>query len=505
LTKQELIELLQPVELWGTLPDRVQQVQHDSRAVQPGDIYVALRGHTHDGHTFISDTLKSGAAVIIAEEQPSAGLLSKLADTQAWIQVENTRAILGPLAQALVGWPAKKLTMIGVTGTNGKTTVATLLYQALSKLGKQVGLLSTVRKYIGDQTMDSRLTTSDPVELAEDLQAMVYADCEYAVMEVSSHALDQQRVAGIDFNYGIFTNISLDHLDYHGSMEAYQEAKALLFRSLDEGAVAIINADDEAAPVMQERCEARIIRYGQNDSLPNSERFIVHQNSAEGLTFEIDGQRISSPMIGLFNAYNLAAVYHVLLAEGWNSEQIAEALGQCPGAEGRLQRVQLDGAQGAYPQIFVDYAHTPDALENVLETLDHTREEGQTLHVVFGCGGDRDRSKRPKMAAIAERLADVVWVTSDNPRTEDPDAIIDEIMTGFTDPKQTRIHRMTSRELAIQSAIAEADAKSLVLIAGKGHETYQEINGERHHFDDREIAREALLKHTSQRTNGEVA
>jgi UDP-N-acetylmuramoyl-L-alanyl-D-glutamate--2,6-diaminopimelate ligase len=463
-----------------------------------------MRGRTHDGHQFIDAVLDQGAAVIVAEGAPTNAQQKKLSEQQGWIQVASTRAILGPLAQALAGWPARKLTMIGVTGTNGKTTVATLIYQALTELDIKTGLLSTVRKYIGTKTVDSTLTTADPVELASDLKAMVDADCTHAVMEVSSHALDQQRVAGLNFDIGIFTNLSHDHLDYHESMEAYQQAKARLFRQVDPEGTALLNLDDDASVPMIADCPAKVIGYGQQAGLSADYQFIITQNSAQGVSLTIDNQQIESPLIGAFNAYNLAAAYLALTHCNISGSKAAHALSECVGPEGRLERVQLDNPIPHQPGIFVDYAHTPDALLNVLRTLSETKSSEQELHVVFGCGGDRDRGKRPQMAIIAEEYADAIWVTSDNPRTEDPDAIIDEIMTGFTDPESDRIHRITLRDEAIQAAISQASDQSIILIAGKGHETYQEINGERTHFDDREVARQALNKRTPHQTNGEV-
>jgi UDP-N-acetylmuramoyl-L-alanyl-D-glutamate--2,6-diaminopimelate ligase len=387
--------------------------------------------------------------------------------------------------------------LIGVTGTNGKTTVATLTYQVLKKLGIRASLLGTVAKYIGDETRDSRLTTSDPIELARDMRRMVEAGSSHLVMEVSSHALDQGRTDGLNFGIGAFTNLSHDHLDYHSSLEEYAHSKKRLFDGLNTQAHAIVNADDEQAEFIAADCQARIVKFGFNKAVETPCRLL--SNTSRGIVLEVDGTQINSPLVGSFNAYNVAEAFLICRALGLDPDDIARALSEATGAIGRMERVQLDHDTDV-PLVLVDYAHTPDALENVLRTLASLKSEGQQLHVIFGCGGNRDKSKRPKMAAVSEMYADRVTVTSDNPRDEDPGAIIEDTMKGFRYPD--RVTRTTDRRKAIRETIADADTSTIVLIAGKGHETYQEIRGVRHHFDDREEALAALKRFASNAKTG---
>lgn len=474
----KLIELCNPLHVTNKDVDgEITTFAINSREVQPGSVFIAIRGTQVDGHMFLEDAIGRGAKVIICEESYYTE------EDVCVIEVENTRKLAGPLAQAFFENPAEKLTIVGITGTNGKTTTATLVYQVLKACGKKVSLLGTVNKRILDDVLDSKLTTSDPIELAKDMKAMVDAGSEYLVMEVSSHALHQDRVAGIDFKVAAFTNLSHDHLDYHETLEEYAKAKKILFDNLPEESTAVVNIDDPQGLEMLKDCKA-------NKSLLSFKNDTSHilQNTAEGITIVTNNEKIESPLVGTFNAYNIGQAFLICEALGIESKEVAKALSEAKGAPGRMEPVSIEGDN--LPLVIVDYAHTPDALRNVLSTLSFVKEEGQTLTVIFGAGGDRDSAKRPEMAKVAEELAGRIIVTSDNPRTEDPDAVIADIMKGFKDPDA--VLSITNRKDAIERAINNASDNEIILIAGKGHEDYQEINGERHHFDDREIARAFL-------------
>ncbi len=495
MTFDELIKLCKPIDISGPEPEALGELTQDSREVEEGSVFIAVKGTQVDGHLFIENAISKGAAVIICEESVYSG------EDVCIVEVTDTRLLVGPLAQAFEGYPAKELKIIGITGTNGKTTVATLTYQLLKELGgARPSLLGTVAKRIDDKVLDSLLTTSDPIELARDMRSMVDAKSTHLVMEVSSHAIDQQRTAGIDFTVAAFTNLSHDHLDYHESLKDYAKTKKRLFDELDHNAWAVINQDDEQGKYMALDCHANIIDFSFKHPITYECKIV--NSTPEGLTLSIEGVEFHSSLVGRFNAYNVAEAVFICKALGYEFTTIARAMTTAKGAEGRLERVELAG-QSPQPVVLVDYAHTPDALENVLSTLSDLKTESQKLHVVFGCGGDRDKSKRPKMAQVAEKYADTITVTSDNPRSEDPDAIIDDVMEGFS--SKDAINRITDRKEAIQKAVQEADIETMILIAGKGHETYQEINGKRHDFDDRKIARQALQQRNGNPKTGEVA
>lgn len=481
MTIDKLISLCEPTQVSGSEPNGIGMLRQDSRKVEPGDVFIAIKGFQVDGHSFIDDAITNGASVIICEDR-------FYSDDEVYIvEVSDTRSLIGPLAQAFYGNPAQKLTLIGITGTNGKTTVANLVYQTLKNLGAKPSLLGTIAKHIGDQEKESSLTTSDPIELASDMAQMVDIGTTHLVMEVSSHALDQQRINGVDFEIAAFTNLSHDHLDYHDNLESYARSKKILFDNLDADATAVVNGDDDYAKFIVMDCPAKVIDFSFNKALEVDCQ--VLSNTMDGLVVRVGRVMIESPLVGTFNAYNLSQAFLICRSMGYENHEVKNALEGSTGAAGRLERVEGSGQEG-YPVVLVDYAHTPDALENVASTLTDIKTKKQTLHIIFGCGGNRDKTKRPKMAAIAERYGDKVTVTSDNPRDEDPDAIIDEIMKGFDNPES--ITRITDRKKAIEQAIINADATTMILIAGKGHETYQEIAGERHDFDDRAIARAAL-------------
>lgn len=474
----KLIEIAQPLHISRTKPeDEIGPLVQDSRKVTEGSVFIAIRGTEVDGHLFLEDAIHRGAKVLICEE-------SFYTDKEGVcvMEVENSRSLFGPLAQAFEDNPAQKLTIVGITGTNGKTTTSTLVYQILQYAGKKASLLGTVEKRILDTPLDSKLTTADPIELAADMKKMVEAGSEYLVMEVSSHALHQLRVGGIEFSIGAFTNLSHDHLDYHETLEAYASTKKMLFDGLKADATAIINMDDEYGPFMASDTKAKVIGLSFEDTDTQ-----IISSSPDGLVLSVKGTEIRTPLVGNFNAYNVAESFLISEALGLDKNTIVKALQEVKGAPGRMEIVST---MADSPKVMVDYAHTPDALANVLSTLKMLKKEDQKLFVVFGAGGDRDSVKRPEMAKAAQAYADRIIVTSDNPRTENPDLIIADILQGFeiTD----NVTSITSRKEAIHWAIEEAQPQDIVLIAGKGHEDYQEIEGVRHPFDDRVVATEAL-------------
>ncbi len=481
MTLDKIIQIVEPHFVSGTNCNPTGKVTDNSRDVASGDIFVAIRGKAFDGHQFIEEVIKSGAAVVVSEELHDS-------DKACILICKNTREVLGPLALESMGNPQSKLTLVGITGTNGKSTIAALVWQLLQKLGVRAALIGTVSKHFADLTESSMLTTPGSMELAGDLKKAVEANCSHFVMEVSSHALEQLRTKGLHFKVAVFSNLSHDHLDYHGTMKEYASAKKLLFDSLSDEAFAVVNFDDAWGTTMVENTEAQVW-----DLSLKSTDFRIEQIDRNGLLLNMDGIYIQSPLTGKFNAYNVAQAYLTAVALGFPARSVARLLSECTGAPGRLENTTLQVSNPSnieLPSVFVDYAHTPDALENVLLTLRDIREKGQPLYVIFGCGGDRDRTKRPKMAKVAGSNADVCIVTSDNPRTENPESIIDEIAKGFT--SEMRFKREADRKKAIRDTILKAPSNAIILVAGKGHEAYQEIHGVRHPMDDREISRETL-------------
>jgi len=485
LTYNKLISICNPTDISGTPPPTLGRLVQDSRKLGHGDVFIAVPGIRNDGHNFIPDAIEKGASVVISEKPYAASNGTQI------LKVNDTRSLLGPLAQAFMGNPADQMKIIGITGTNGKTTVATLCYQLFQQLGVKAGLLGTVNKRIGDDIIQSSMTTADPIEIARDMKTMVQNGVTHLAMEVSSHALDQLRTRGLSFDTAVFTNLSHDHLDYHENFEDYAHSKKRLFNSLTKDASAVVNADDKQAEFMIEDCSAKKIRFSFEQ--PSDIECQISRNSTDGLVLNIGNHRIESPLMGIFNAYNVVESFLICRELGFEPSKIISALNSTTGAEGRLEKVTTSSSNE--PLVLVDYAHTPDALKNVLKTMAELKTEQQSLHAVFGCGGDRDRTKRPEMAAIAERYADLITVTSDNPRSEDPEAIIDDIMPGFE--HQSDVYCITDRKEAITQTIQQASKQTLILIAGKGHETYQEVEGKRIDFDDRKIARHALANRTS--------
>jgi UDP-N-acetylmuramoyl-L-alanyl-D-glutamate--2,6-diaminopimelate ligase len=430
---------------------------------------------------FIDMAVDRGAVCVVMEEDGVPASASVCV-----ILVEHSSIALARMASAFFGHPSARMTMIGVTGTNGKTTIATLLYRLFSGLGYRCGLLSTIENRIGDKTEVAGYTTPDAVEVQKALSNMVIAGCSHAFMEVSSHALDQHRVEGIEWDGAIFTNITHDHLDYHGDFATYIQAKKIFFDGLSAQAFALINADDTHAKIMVQNTVAKVSNYSLTKMSDFRARVI--ENRIDGLQLEINGIPLHVRLVGTFNASNLLAIFGTAILLGEDREQVMTGLSTLQAAEGRFDLVT--GSK----QVFavVDYAHTPDALHNVLSTLIQVRQPGSRILCIVGCGGDRDRKKRPEMARIAATLADQVILTSDNPRTENPEEILDQMWPGVPKEKQDQVMRITDRKEAIRTGVLMARPGDILLVAGKGHEKYQEINGQRHPFDDKKVLAEAL-------------
>lgn len=459
----------------------------DSRRVVPGAVFVAVRGTRTDGHQYIDGAVAAGAAAIVCETLPESP-----APSVAWIRVADASVALGRLASAWYGYPSRRLTLVGVTGTNGKTTIATLLYTMMGMAGHRCGLLSTVVNKIGDTEVEATHTTPDPLELNPLLARMVEDGCDFCAMEVSSHAAAQHRIAGLDFDGGIFTNLTRDHLDYHGTVAAYLKAKQSFFDGLKKEAWALTNADDRNGDIMLQNTAARRATYSLRGEATFRGRVI--EDRLDGMLMAIDGIEVETLFSGRFNASNLMAVYGAARLLGLDKSEALTLLSRLHPVAGRFQPFRsADGVTA-----IVDYAHTPDALVNVLDTIAETTRGGRgTIITVAGCGGDRDRGKRPVMAAEAARRSGRLIITSDNPRTEDPAAIIDEMLAGLDTEGRARTLVIPDRRQAIATAVALAVPGDVVLVAGKGHETYQIIGTEKHHFDDREEVKAALGRRNS--------
>ena len=467
--------------LTGNREEKVAGVAFDSREVKKGFLFVAVKGLTVDGHDYIESAIEKGAKVIVCEQ-----LRDDLGRDITVVQTDHSSEALGIIASNFHGRPSEKIKLVGITGTNGKTTCATLLFELFQNLGYSVGLLSTVENKINHKVLSASFTTPDAVQLNSLLAEMVESGCTHCFMEVSSHALVQQRVAGIHFTGGVFTNISHDHLDYHKTFDEYIAAKKLLFDGLSSESFALVNVDDKRGPVMLQNTKADKFRMGVR-SMADFKARIIH-NTLQGLELNFDGVDVWFKLIGEFNAYNLLTAYAVAVLLDEEKEDALSALSTTKGASGRFEKVENTSNVMA----IVDYAHTPDALENVLKTIDDLRTKNETLVTVIGCGGDRDKSKRPKMADIATRLSDKVILTSDNPRSEDPKQILEDMKAGIPKSKERSVMIIEDRKEAIRTACNLAKDDDIILVAGKGHENYQEIKGKRHHFDDKEILEELL-------------
>ena len=475
----ELKDILYNVRITSTSGDMdidVKGIAFDSRKVVAGFLFVAVKGTQSDGHDFIDKAIALGAILVVCERLPES-----INSQATYVSVKDTTIALGIICSNFYGNPSKKLKLVGVTGTNGKTTVATLLYQLFTALGRKCGLLSTVENRIADEVVPATHTTPDPIQINELLCKIVNAGCTHCFMEVSSHAAVQGRVEGIHFTGALFTNISHDHLDYHKTFENYIKAKKIFFDRLSSDAFALVNVDDKRGMVMLQNTKATKHTYGIKKMSDFHTRIIT--NSLDGLELAINNHTVWFKLIGDFNAYNLLAVASAAVLLGEEQEEVLLNLSSLSGAVGRFERI-LPGSKFT---AIVDYAHTPDALKNVLETITNFRSGTEQVICILGCGGNRDRSKRPLMAAIACKYSNKVILTSDNPRDEDPMEIIREMQKGVgpSDARKTLV--MIDREEAIKTACMLAREKDIILVAGKGHETYQEVKGIRKPFDDREV------------------
>lgn len=472
-----IIEDLKIVAQQGELPKSIASIHYDSRKVGQGDLFVAIRGSQADGHDYIERAIKQGATIVVCESSPN----TPYTEDACIIQVENSRQALASMAAAYYEHPSRHLQLVGVTGTNGKTSIATLLYRLFSQMGYVCGLLSTIENKIGQDSIAATHTTPDPLAINALIQKMTEAGCHYCFMEVSSHALDQDRVSQLDFDGAIFTNLSHDHLDYHHSFANYIKAKKRFFDELKPSAFALTNTDDKNGMVMLQNCKAKTYTYALQQMADYKTKVIEMQ--WDGALLSINGQEMWSRLTGRFNAYNMTAIYGAAMCLQQDSLEVLQQLSSLHTAAGRFQICRAPDGRTA----IIDYAHTPDALENVLQTIVDIKTTDCNIITVVGAGGNRDSSKRPLLAQIAASYSWRCILTSDNPRKEDPTAIIDEMAQGLSAPQQAHSISITDREEAIKTAALLATPQDVILIAGKGHETYQEIDGVRHHFDDTEI------------------
>ena len=476
----ELLKYVTPQAIIGNQEVDITGVNIDSRKIEKGHLFVAIKGTQTDGHRFIPKALELGAVAVLCEDLPE-----ELKTGVTYVQVVSTEESVGPVATMFYGEPSKQLKLVGVTGTNGKTTIATLLYNMFRKFGYKCGLLSTVCNYIEDEAIPADHTTPDPIELNKLLARMVEAGCEYAFMECSSHAIAQKRIGGLMFAGGLFTNLTRDHLDYHKTFENYRDAKKAFFDGLSKDAFAITNADDKNGSVMVQNCKAQVKTYSTRTMADFRARII--ECHFEGMYLEIDGHEVGVQFIGKFNVSNLLAVYGAAVMLGKSPEDILLVLSTLKSVTGRLEPIRSQEGVTA----IVDYAHTPDALENVLNAIHEVLDgKGGKIITVCGAGGNRDKGKRPLMAQEAVKQSDRVIITSDNPRFEEPQDIINDMLAGLTPQQMKKVVSIVDRKEAIRTACMMAQKGDVILIAGKGHEDYQEIKGVKHHFDDREVAKE---------------
>lgn len=476
----ELLKNVKPIAVHGDIDIDIKGVNIDSRKIENEHLFIAMKGTQVDGHKFIDKAIALGATAILLEDMPET-----LEDKVTYVQVKSTEEDAGKVATLFYGDPSKKLKLVGVTGTNGKTTIATLLYEMFREFGYKVGLLSTVCNYIDDKAIPADHTTPDPIELNRLLGDMVAEGCEYAFMECSSHAIHQRRISGLDFTGAIFTNLTRDHLDYHKTFENYRNAKKMFFDDLSKNAFAITNADDKNGMIMVQNTKATIKTYSIKRMADFRAKIL--ECHFEGMYLEIDGKEVGVQFIGKFNVSNLLAVYGAAVMLGKKPEDILVALSTLKSVNGRLEPIQSPEGYTA----IVDYAHTPDALENVLAAI-HEVLDTKSGHIitVCGAGGHRDKGKRPLMAQEAVKQSDTVILTSDNPRDEDPQAIINDMLAGLDTKQKKKVLNIVDRKEAIRTAAMMAKKGDVILVAGKGHENYQEINGVKHHFDDHEVIRE---------------
>jgi UDP-N-acetylmuramoyl-L-alanyl-D-glutamate--2,6-diaminopimelate ligase len=480
-TLQQLITGIKIRQTIGSTDLSINSVAFDSRSVEAGGLFVAVAGTRTDGHQYIEKAISQGAVAVICQQVPD-----HLRESATFILTDNSAEALGHVAAAFYDHPSQDLKIIGVTGTNGKTTTVFLLHQLYSKLGFACGLLSTIENRIGNQRNASTHTTADALQINANLRQMADAGCEYCFMEISSHAAEQHRTAGLHIHGLIFTNITHDHLDYHLTFDNYLKAKKKLFDQLPADAFALVNSDDRNGSVMLQNTRAQKATYSLKS--PSDYKGKILENLFEGLFLRVGKHDIYTRLTGAFNAYNLMGTYGAAMLDSQPEEKVLVILSELQPAEGRFQVVP--SASGIVA--IVDYAHTPDALTNVLQTIHATRQGGEHLITVVGAGGNRDRTKRPVMAQVVSRMSDRVILTSDNPRDEDPMEIINEMEAGVAKADRRKTVKISDRREAIKTACMIAIKGDIILVAGKGHETYQEINGQRHHFDDREVLEEYL-------------
>ena len=475
----DLLKSIKSISIKGNAETEITGVDIDSRRVRQGHLFVAMKGTQVDGHQFIPKAIELGAVAILCEDLPEA-----LADGVTYVQVASAEDAVGPVATLFYGNPSKKLKLVGVTGTNGKTTIATLLYNMFRQMGYKCGLLSTVCNYIEDEPIPADHTTPDPIELNELLHRMVEAGCEYAFMECSSHAIAQKRIGGLVFAGGIFTNLTRDHLDYHKTFENYRNAKKAFFDGLPKEAFAITNADDKNGMVMVQNTKATVKTYSVRQMADYKAKIL--ECHFEGMYLDIDGYEVGVQFIGKFNVSNLLAVYGAARMLGKKAEDILVVMSTLHSVSGRLEPIHSPEGYTA----IVDYAHTPDALENVLNAIHEVLNGKGHVITVCGAGGNRDKGKRPLMAQEAVKQSDKVIITSDNPRFEEPGDIINDMLAGLNAQQMKKVISIVDRREAIRTACMMAQKGDVILVAGKGHEDYQDIKGVKHHFDDKEILRD---------------
>ena len=490
----KLSELLKGVEVLQTVGStdvEIQSIQFDSRRVGEGDVFVAQRGTSVDGHTFIAQCINQGAVAIVLEDKdyiglpqpPQGGGSTKQAPDVTYILVKNSDEALGRMAHTWYGEPSKHLRLVGVTGTNGKTTTATLLYRLTKAMGHKAGLLSTVVNYVEDEAIPATHTTPDAIELNGLLRRMADAECEYAFMEVSSHAIAQERIAGLDFDGALFTNLTRDHIDYHKTFDNYRDTKKRLFDGLKREAFAVTNKDDKNGLVMTQNCRAKVHTYSTRAMADYHAKIL--EEGFDGMLLDVNGQEVFVPLVGRFNVSNLLCIYGAAMCLGFDKTEVLRVLSTLHPVNGRFETIRSEKGWTA----IVDYAHTPDAVENVIQTINEIRKKGSRLITVVGCGGNRDKGKRPMMAAIAKRGSDQLILTSDNPRDEEPIDILHDMEAGLSEEELKQTLVIEDRETAIKTACTLAQAGDVILVAGKGHEDYQIIKGVKHHFDDHEVIR----------------
>ncbi len=476
----ELLSVIEPLRVVGNADIAISGIQFDSRKVGCGDLFVAQVGTAVDGHEYIAACVDKGAVAVVLSKAEYIPLSS---DGVCYVQVDNTDKALGLLSSKWFGDPSRSLTLVGVTGTNGKTTIATLLYKLVRAAGHKAGLLSTVVNYVDDEAVPATHTTPDALELNGLLRRMVDAGCEYAFMEVSSHAIAQERIAGLDFDGALFTNLTRDHIDYHKTFDNYRDTKKRLFDGLKKEAFAVTNKDDRNGFVMTQNTKAKVYSYSVRAMADY--RAQVIEEGFEGMLLQVDGQEVFVPLVGRFNVSNLLCIYGAAVNLGFEKTEVLRILSTLRPVNGRFETIRSPKGWSA----IIDYAHTPDAVDNVIQTIREIKKEGSKLITVVGCGGNRDKGKRPMMAQIAKRGSEQLILTSDNPRDEEPLDILQDMAAGLTEEELRTTLIIEDRESAIKTACILAQAGDVVLVAGKGHEDYQIIKGVKYHFDDHEVVK----------------